>query len=186
MNVTTRKAAAVGAAPLLAAAWFAAFNLRTGFIGVGPLIPSITADLSLTSTAASTLVAIPTLMMGLVSMGGGALADRMGAARTIALGLLLVAVGGGLRAASHSLTPLVLWTILFGIGIGIAQPALPRLTRGLFPRRLGIATGIYASGLVSGSILAGSLTIPIETRFAPGAGWRGPLIFWSIVAAVAL
>ncbi|MGI9252830.1 MAG: MFS transporter, partial [Thermomicrobiales bacterium] len=42
------------------------------------------------------------------------------------------------------------------------------------------------SGLVSGSILAGSLTIPIETRFAPGAGWRGPLIFWSIVAAVAL
>ncbi|MFM9107215.1 MAG: CynX/NimT family MFS transporter [Chloroflexota bacterium] len=177
---------AAAALPVLAAAWFAAFNLRTGFIGVGPLIPDLKTDLGLTATAASTLVAIPTLMMGLVSVFGGAMADRLGAARTIALGLLLVALGGGLRAASHALPPLVFWTVLFGTGIGIAQPALPRLTRGLFPARLGLATGIYASGLVTGSILAGSLTIPLETRLAPAAGWRGPLIFWSVVAAIAL
>lgn len=186
MNTNVSKSAAAAAVPILAAAWFAAFNLRSGFIGVGPLIPDLTADLGLSSTAASTLVAIPTLMMGIVAIGGGAMADRLGAARTIALGLLLVAIGGGLRAASHALPPLVFWTILFGAGIGIAQPALPRLTRGLFPARLGLATGIYASGLVTGSILAGSLTLPLETRFAPGAGWRGPLIFWAIIAAVAL
>jgi MFS transporter, CP family, cyanate transporter len=172
--------------PLLAAAWFAAFNLRTGFIGVGPLIPDLTLDLALSSTAASTLVAIPTLMMGLVAIGGGAMADRWGASRVISLGLLLVAIGGGLRAASDTFPPLVFWTILFGTGIGIAQPALPRLMRGIYPSRLGLATGIYASGMVTGSILAGSLTVPIQTRFAPEAGWRGPLLFWGILAAAGL
>jgi CP family cyanate transporter-like MFS transporter len=122
-------------------------------------------------------------MMGLVAVAGGALADRWGPARAIALGLAGVALGGGLRPLTESWLPLLVATVLFGVGIGLAQPALPRLMRGLFPRRLGLSTGIYASGLVAGSILAASLTLPVEERFFPEAGWRGPLLLWGALAA---
>ncbi len=171
---------------VLALAWAVAFSLRTGFIGLGPILPDLAADLRLSNTAASTLVAIPTLMMGLVAVVGGALADRWGPARAIALGLAGVAVGGGLRAATGAWPPLLLATVLFGAGIGLAQPALPRLMRGLFPHRLGLSTGVYASGLVTGSILAATLTRPVEGRFFPEAGWRGPLLLWAALAAATL
>jgi CP family cyanate transporter-like MFS transporter len=171
---------------VLALAWTAAFSLRTGFIGLGPILPDLAADIGLSSTAASTLVSVPTLMMGLVAVAGGALADRWGPARAIALGLAAVALGGGLRAATGSWPPLLLATVCFGAGIGIAQPALPRLVRGLFPGRIGRSTGIYASGLIAGSILAASLTLPVEDRYFPQAGWRGPLLLWGLLAAATL
>ena len=60
-------------APLvvLAVSWFAAFNLRAGFIGLGPALPSLTEDLGLSFAQASFLVAVPTLMMGLMAVPGG-------------------------------------------------------------------------------------------------------------------
>lgn len=36
-----------------------AFNLRTGLIGVGPILPDVTNDLHLTHTQGSLLVALP-------------------------------------------------------------------------------------------------------------------------------
>ncbi len=171
---------------VLALAWLAAFSLRTGFIGLGPLLPLLVADLRLSATAASLLVAIPTVMMGLVSAPGGQFADRRGAPLAIALGLAAVTVGGAARALSGSWAALLAATILFGAGIGLAQPALPRLTRSLFPGRLGLATGVYASGLIAGSITAASLTLPVEERFFPDAGWRGPLLFWGALSAATL
>ncbi|MBA3416034.1 MAG: MFS transporter, partial [Chloroflexia bacterium] len=171
---------------VLALAWAAAFSLRTGFIGLGPVLPDLAADIGLSSTAASTLVSVPTLMMGLVAVAGGALADRWGPTRAIALGLAAVALGGGVRAVTGSWLPLLLATVCFGAGIGIAQPALPRLMRGLFPDQIGRSTGIYASGLIVGSILAASLTLPVEERFFPAAGWREPLLLWGVLAAATL
>lgn len=171
---------------VLALAWVAAFSLRTGFIGLGPVLPDLAADLGLSSTAAGTLVAVPTLMMGVVAVGGGSLADRWGPTRTIALGLLLVAAAGTARATATSWLPLLALTVAFGAGIGLAQPAMPRLMRVLFPRKMGVATGIYASGMVSGSILAASLTGPVLARLGGEPDWRRPLIAWGLLAAATL
>jgi CP family cyanate transporter-like MFS transporter len=104
----------------------------------------------------------------------------------IAAGLALVAVGGGLRAVAPEFALLLALTFLFGAGIGISQPSLPRLMRSRFPLRLGVTTGIYASGLVSGSIVAASLTGPILDRIGDVSGWRLPLTLWGILAGVAL
>ena len=60
-------------ASVLALAWLAAFNLRSGFIGIGPALPALTVDLGLSFAQASFLVAVPTLMMGLMAVPGGAL-----------------------------------------------------------------------------------------------------------------
>jgi MFS transporter, CP family, cyanate transporter len=175
-----------GPVAVLALSWLVAFNLRSGFIGLGPALPALTVDLGLSFSQASFLVAVPTLMMGLMAVPGGAVADRWGPARVIAAGLALVTVGGGLRAVAPEFVLLLALTFLFGAGIGISQPSLPRLMRSRFPLRLGVTTGIYASGLVSGSIVAASLTGPILGHIGEAAAWRLPLTLWGILAGIAL
>ena len=175
-----------GTASVLTLAWLVAFNLRSGFIGLGPALPALTVDLGLSFVQAGFLVAVPTLMMGLMAVPGGALADRWGPSRVIAAGLALVAVGGGLRAVAPGFVLLLALTFLFGAGIGVSQPSLPRLMRSRFPLRLGVTTGIYASGLISGSIIAASLTGPILDRIGEPAAWRLPLMLWGVLAGIAL
>ena len=171
---------------MLALAWLAAFNLRSGFIGIGPALPALTVDLGLSFAQASFLVAVPTLMMGLMAVPGGALVDRWGPSPVIAAGLTLVAVGGGLRAVAPEFVLLLALTFLFGAGIGLSQPSLPRLMRVRFPFRLGVTTGIYASGLISGSIVGASLTGPILDQMGEPAAWRLPLALWGVLAGGAL
>jgi CP family cyanate transporter-like MFS transporter len=171
---------------VLALAWLVAFNLRSGFIGLGPALPALTVDLGLSFAQAGFLVAVPTLMMGLMAVPGGALVDRWGPSRVIAAGLSLVTLGGGLRAVVPEFALLLTLTFLFGAGIGVSQPSLPRLMRSRFPFRLGVTTGIYASGLICGSIVAASLTGPILDRIGESAAWRLPLMLWGVLAGIAL
>ncbi len=155
-----------------------AFNLRTGLIGVGQILPDVTDDLHLTHTESSLLVALPTALMGLSALPGGRLVDRFGARTILTIGLALVAVAGGLRAAASVFPMLVLLTALFGIGIGIAQPGLPRLGLALYPRNAGLATGVYAGGFFAGSVVASFLT-PVMMGFSDEPSrWRIPLAVW--------
>lgn len=159
-----------------------AFNLRTGLIGVGPILPDVTNDLHLSHTQGSLLVALPTAMMGLAALPGGRLVDRFGARTIITVGLALVAIAGGLRATASIFPALVLLTTLFGIGIGIAQPGLPRLGLALFPQNAGLATGVYAGGFFSGSVVAAFVT-PLLLGLSDGsARWRLPLAVWGVLA----
>ena len=175
-----------GAATILTLSWLVAFNLRSGLIGLGPSLPDLTVDLGLSFAQASFLVAVPTLMMGVMAVPGGGLADRWGPAIAIAVGMALVGVGGGLRAFAADFALLLVMTFVFGAGVGLSQPALPRLMRGYFPSRLGVSTGIYASGLITGSIVAASFTGPFLDRMADPAAWRQPLAFWGMLAAAVL
>ena len=171
---------------VLVLAWFVAFNLRSGFVGLGPALPALTADLGLTFAQASVIVSLPTLLMGVMSVPGGALADRWGSARVIALGLALVALGGGLRAFAPIFAAIFASSILFGAGIGIAQPPLPRLIRIWFPGRLGLTTGIYASGMVCGSIFGALISGLLLARAGGHDAWRLPIFLWGGLAALGL
>ncbi|CAN5524533.1 cyanate transporter [soil metagenome] len=180
------KSALAGLPLALALVFAVAANLRTGLIGVGPLLPSITDDLGLSSTSASLLVALPPLLMGLGAVPGGRLADRWGAGSTITLGLAIVAVAGGLRGIAPNFLVLVILTVLFGAGIGLCQPALPRLCRGLLPSKMGFATGVYAGGFFAGALLAALLTGPVFLRGSENDAWRLPLLIWGMLALICL
>nr|MBA3413665.1 MFS transporter [Chloroflexia bacterium] len=182
-NPTVSGRRPAGGALLLGLAWLVAFNLQAGLVALGPVLPALVGDLSLSNTVAGVLAAVPLLMMGAMAVPGGRLADRWGASRTLALGLALLAAGGGLRGAANGWLLLLGLSVLFGVGIGIAQPALPRLTRTAFPGRLGLATGVYTSGLIAGQVLAAATTGPL---LVPAFGWRGALALWGLAAALAL
>ncbi|MGE3798883.1 MAG: CynX/NimT family MFS transporter [Thermomicrobiales bacterium] len=167
-------------------AYFVAVSLRTGLIGVGPLLPDVSDDLTLSNTHASLLVAVPPLLMGAFAVPGGRFADRKGARLTISMGLAIVAVAGGLRALAPSFIVLVMLTVLFGAGIGIVQPALPRLGRNLMPMRMGIATGVFTGGFFTGAVVAASVTGPLFLSGTSVDDWRVPLGVWGIIAMITL
>jgi cyanate permease len=45
--------------PPLAVAWFAAFSLRAGFLGLAPVLPFLGADLGLSHARAQLILALP-------------------------------------------------------------------------------------------------------------------------------
>jgi CP family cyanate transporter-like MFS transporter len=65
------------------------------------------------------------------------------------------------------------------------QPTLPALVGEWFPRSIGLATAVYANGLLIGEAASAALTLPLLV--AIGASWRAGLALWSLpVAATAL
>lgn len=174
-----------GARLILALSWVAAFSLRSGFIGLGPALPAMTVDLGLAYAQSSFLVAVPTLMMGLMAVPGGVWADRLGPLLVITAGLFLVTLGG-LRAAAADFPLLLFFTFLFGAGIGISQPSLPRLMRSYFPERLGATTGVYASGMATGGIVGAFLSALLVARGGHEGAWRVPIALWGVVAGISL
>jgi MFS transporter, CP family, cyanate transporter len=175
-----------GPAVVLILSWLVAFSLRSGFVGLGPALPALTVDLDLSFAQASALVSAPTLLMGLLAVPGGVLTDRWGPARVVALGLAFVALGGGLRAASPGFAVILIISVVFGIGIGISQPPLPRLMRTWFPRHIGVTTGVYASGIVCGSIFGSAVSGLLMVRVGGDHAWRAPVALWGIIAGATL
>ena len=79
----------------------------------------------------------------------------------------------GMRIAAVAV--LILLTIFFGAGIGVCQPAMPRLGRNLMPRRMGIATSVFTGGFFTGSVVAASITGPLFLSSDSVDDWRLPL-----------
>jgi CP family cyanate transporter-like MFS transporter len=71
---------------------------------------------------------------------------------------------------------------LLGVGIGALQPALPRVARDTLPHRTPFATAIYFNGLVVGGAAGLALTPLLADVIG---GWRGVLLGWAAVGAVA-
>ncbi len=170
-----------GPVRLLVLLWLAAVSCRTTIIGVAPILPNVIEDLGLSHTAGGFLFSLPLLMMGLMAIPGGLLADRVGPGRVIALGLLVLAAGSALRAGGGS-AGLFAATALLGGAIGIIQPALPRVVRERFPERIGLATAVYSSGYTVGTLVAVLGTSAWLLPALGDLGWQGTFVFWGLIA----
>lgn len=171
---------------LVLLAWLMAFVLRAMIVAASPVLPLIQADLRLSYVEAGVLFTLPVLLMGVLGIPGGWLADRIGGKRSIALGLLLVVLGGVWRALSADFFSILLPTILFASGVGLAQPGLPRLIRDWFPDKPATATGMYSSGFQVGAGAAALLGGTLFLRAVGEYSWRGTLMIWAGVALVGL
>jgi MFS transporter, CP family, cyanate transporter len=166
----------------LAIAWWVGFNLRAVLLGVPPVLARVRADLGLSYTAAGLLTSLPVLVLGLAALPGAALTRRLGGHRTVVLGLLALTVGTPLRAAGGPL-PLYGGTLLLAVGIAVAQPGLPVLLRARFPDAVQRASILVTCGLITGELVAASVTGPLLVPLT--GGWRGSLLAWTAPAALA-
>ena len=151
---------------------------------VPPMEHILKEELLLTHTQTSLLYTIPTLMLIVLGIPGGLLADRIGVKKAAGIGIIIIAVGTILRGTATSASSLVAFTFIYGVGVGLSFPSLPKLISGwVSPEKIGIATGIYSSVMFTGNALAMATTMPLI--FPITNTFQGVFFIWSIPPIVA-
>jgi CP family cyanate transporter-like MFS transporter len=157
-------------------------NLRTAIASVPPLERIIATDLNLSSAWVGALTTLPVLCMGLLAPSSRRLGDRIGAAASVQVAMVVMFAGLLLRWWGEQLWALYAGTLLAGFGIAVGGTLLPRLVKGAFPPdRTGAITGLYMFAMMGGAAASSALSVPLAARLG---SWEGSLASWSILAAV--
>ncbi len=125
------------------------------------------------------------LWWGLTQPFAGALADRLGAGRVLAMGIMLVAIGTFLTPWMTSLPGLILAIgVLAAGGAGIAGPAvlMAATMRHLPASRRGLATGIVNAGGSFGQFVMA----PVAGALMLGLGWSAAMQVLGLLVLLAL
>ncbi len=163
----------------LAALFFAALALRPQIVGAGPLIPSIQDDFGSSHAVVGLLGTIPVLCMGLFAPLAAYLAARIGTRQAMTIGLALIGAFGIIRTLGPSAWTVVVLTLPVGIGMGIGNALAPMAVKERFASRPATGTGVYTTGIQSGSAVSAALAVPLAGVLG---GWRGSLIALSVCA----
>jgi len=149
---------------VLIVAWFVNLSIWTGDIVLAVLGAPISRDFGLDRTYFSFILSLPILMMVILGVPVGVLIAKIGPKRTALIGLLVTLLAQVLRSVSSSTLQFTLFTALYGVGMAVVFPNLPKIAELSFPKeQQGLAAGIYMSGLPSGAIMglvASSLLLP--------------------------
>ncbi|PRC42858.1 MFS transporter [Mycobacterium sp. ITM-2017-0098] len=164
---------------LALATWVSAINFWAWNM-IGPLSTTYAADLNLSSTQASMLVATPILVGSLGRLASGPMADRFGGrvmliAVTLASIVPVLAVGIAGTVGSYPL--LIVCGFFLGVAGTVFAVGIPFANNWYEPGRRGFATGVFGAGMV-GTALSAFFT----PRFV---GWFG-LMTTHVIIAVAL
>jgi CP family cyanate transporter-like MFS transporter len=150
----------------------AAVALRPQLVGIGPLLPSIQRNLHVSHAVAGLLGTIPILCMGLFAPTAPFLSGRVGSRHALTVTLVLVGGFGIVRLLPREAVSVILLTLPVGIGMAIANAAMPVAVKERFADRPGFATGVYTTGIAIGSGISAALAVPLAHAFG---GWRAPL-----------
>jgi MFS transporter, CP family, cyanate transporter len=137
----------------LALIFLVGVDLRVVMLAVPPVIPAIHRDLSLDEKGIAALSSLPVLVLALAAVPGSLLIARLGARRALLAGLVVVAFAGAARGLIPLAALLFGMTFLMGVGIAVGQPASPSVVKDWFPAHVGLATAMYANGVLVGEIL---------------------------------
>ena len=169
---------------ILGCAWVLAFAAYCPMLALSPIVHIVRQELHVSNEAMGILFSIPVGMLIAVAIPGGWLGDRIGARKTVALGAVVMAAGSLMRGFADTFNLLMAFTVLYGIGYSIMFPNLPKLMSIWFPpEKVGVATGVYGTGITVGSTLALALTLPVV--FPLFHTIQGTLFFWGVPAGIA-
>lgn len=159
-------------------------TLRAALGAVPPLLPHITRDLHLSSTAQGLLTSVVIAFMGLSAPFGQKLGARLGGEPATVVTLLILAAGCTVRLVAVSEAVFLVSSAVAGIGMGASSALLPSLIAQHVPKVRGLAMGVYSTGLALGVAVAAWIALPSEQWLS---GWRPALALWGgIIALVAL
>jgi len=169
---------------VLVCAFFMAFAIYSPMFCVPPMEHILKEELLLTHAQTGLLFTAPFLMLVALAIPGGLLADRIGIKKAAGIGAILIVIGTVLRGTATTASSLITFTLIYGIGIGLSFPNLPKLVSVWVPKeKAGIATGIFTTGIMVGAALALALTMPVV--FPLAKTFQGVFFIWSIPPVVA-
>lgn len=155
----------------------AAAALRPQLSGVGPLIDPIRRDLHISHGVAGLLGTVPVACMGLFAFSANRLLSAHGTGRVMSWSLGLVAVGGLLRSVVPGAAGVMLLTVAFGIGAGIAGAVLPSIVKERFPGHSMFVTGLSAIAINGAAAISAAVAVPVAAHVG---GWRPTLAIFGI------
>jgi CP family cyanate transporter-like MFS transporter len=169
---------------ILICAWLMGFALESPIFCVPPIMHIITEELHLSHAQSGFLFSVPFIVLAATAVPSGVLADRIGIRKAAGIGVIVIVVGNLLRGTATDFSTLLVFTCLYGIGIGLVFPNLPKLVSTWFPpERIGFATGVYVAGIIFGIALSVAITLPVV--FPIANTFQGVFYIWAVPAIAA-
>ena len=166
---------------LLFLLFLAGVAMRMTILAMPPVIPLVHDELHMSETQVGLLIGLPLALFAVAAVPGSLLIARIGPKLAVIVGMVMAAFASGARGAAIDVTTLYAAAIATGFGIAIMQPGMPTLVREWLPSRIALGTIAYSSGMLIGSTIASSLTIPFVLPLF-GGSWRRDLVFWAVPA----
>ncbi|PPH00999.1 CynX/NimT family MFS transporter [Rathayibacter sp. AY1H3] len=167
---------------LVVAVALVALVLRGPIVAVAPIIDAVREDLALSAGQAGILTSIPVLCFALATPLALLVIRRAGPNAAVTVTVIGVALGTIVRSIGD-VGPAVAGTILIGVSITIGNVVLPVvIRRDVAPERVDLTTGVYTAALNIGSTITSLGTAPLALTL----GWRGALLVWLALNALAL
>ena len=150
---------------------------------VPPALPALRDELDLGLVAAGWVASIFNLIGATLGIASGLAADRLGARRVLAAGLVCLTAGSIWGAAVESGTALLATRVLSGLGLVTVAVSAPRIIVAVAPPRdHGLALGAWSIYMPAGMAIA-MLSAPFVL---PGIGWRGLWLLHAGLTAIVL
>jgi CP family cyanate transporter-like MFS transporter len=158
------------------------FSLRAPMTSIGPLAGLMGASLGATNGFIGFISTLPLITFAVCSPMVSWFNVRFGLGKTMMAGLLLIVLGGVIRAYA-GITGLLMGTALVGIGICVGNVLIPSIVKLKFPQQIGIVTGIYITAMAAFASIGAGISYPLAES---GLGWERVLLVWSGVAFLAV
>ena len=150
---------------------------------VPPALPAMREELDLGLVAAGWVASIFSLIGATIGIASGLAADRFGARRVLAAGLVLLTAGSVWGATADSGAALLATRVLSGFGLVTVAVAAPGIIVAVAPPRdHGLALGAWSIYMPAGMVIA-MLSAPLVL---PWSGWRGLWLFHAGLTVVVL
>lgn len=160
-----------------------ALTLRPTITSTGPLLDEIRLATGIGLQAASLLVVLPMLCMGIFPLLLPWLGKRLSESAWITGGLMAIAAAGLWRFELGSGWALIASALIGGVGIAIVQALAPGVVKRWYPSRVPLAMGIYSASLMTGGGVAAVISPLVAHHYD---SWQTGLGVWLIVPLIAL
>ncbi|WP_201529677.1 CynX/NimT family MFS transporter [Psychrobacter frigidicola] len=160
-----------------------ALTLRPTMTSTGPLLEEIRLSTGIGLQAASLLVVLPMLCMGVFPLLLPWIGKRLSESAWITGGLFAIALAGLWRLWLGAGWTLIASALIGGTGIAIVQAMAPGVVKRWYPKRVPLAMGIYSASLMAGGGIAAMLSPLVAQHYG---SWQAGLGIWLILPVIAL
>jgi MFS transporter, CP family, cyanate transporter len=169
---------------VLAVTVLLAFGMWLPLFVIPTIQDVISGQLAISHARTALAYSAPVAVLALAAIPGGVLADRIGLKKTIGAGVVILAAGAALRAVPDTFSGLLAFTLLYGLGLGLCFPNLPKLARNCSPRvRSNVTVGIFTVAIILSGAISLAITRPVLYRLI--GSYEGVLFASSVPAILA-
>jgi MFS transporter, ACDE family, multidrug resistance protein len=166
------------------AVWAVAFACVVSFMGIGlvdPILPALSSQLHASTSQVELLFTSYLVVTAVAMLGTGWVSSRLGAKRTLIIGLALIVVFAAAAGATGSINGIVGFRAGWGLGnalfIATSLAVIVGSAKGGFAGAIVLYETALGIGIATGPLLGGELG---------SISWRGPFFGVSVLMAIAL